>query len=94
MTESKKWYQSKLVLLGLAIVFVSVTGLVPSFLMGQGVTPEQLLVLETQYPGIKDALSGINAGEPWNKYIGTFLGALIVIFRTWFTKATIQKTLV
>lgn len=89
-TPVKKWYQSKIVLLGLTMTLITVTNLVTGFLTGQGVTPEQLESIQTVYPQIGESVAKLQAGESIFNVLGGIFGALVVVLRVWFTEAKVM----
>ena len=87
--EKKPWYKSKIFLLGIAMAMVGGTDLATGWLSGNGITADQINVLETALPSaaenIKDAIEGKN-------YFGIITsvgGFLTAIWRKWFTNTTI-----
>lgn len=87
---AKKWYQSKLVRLGLAMLLVVVTNLTTGFLTGQGVTPKQLETLQTVYPQIGENVAKLQAGESIFNVLGGIFGALVIVLRVWFTDSKVM----
>ena len=87
--EKKPWYKSKIFILGVVMALVGATDLAFGWLSGQGVTTDQVQVIQTQLPDlagqIKDAVSGKN-------YFGiiTAVGGFVTgIWRLWFTDTKI-----
>ena len=92
MTPTKKWYQSKLVLFGLVLVFVYGSNLLLSWL-GVNVTPEQIRAIEDTRPEIMDIVNRLKNGENVLSVIGSLAGVIIVIVRVWFTSALLPQSL-
>lgn len=92
MTPTKKWYQSKLVLFGLVLVFVYGSNLLLSWL-GGNVTPEQIRAIEDTRPEIMDIVNRLKNGENVLSVIGSLAGVIIVIVRVWFTSALLPQSL-
>lgn len=83
--STKKWYQSKIFLLGAVMFLVGVTNWATGWLTGRGVTPEQLQVIQDAQP---TAIEGIKEAIETKKYfdIVTSVGGFVtMIFRAWFT---------
>ncbi len=85
MTEKKPWYKSKIVLLGAGMILVFGSTLITNWLTGQGVTPEQITVLEEVKPEIVESVKDIQSGGKLLAEIGTIFGAVIIVVRKWFT---------
>lgn len=83
--EKKPWYQSKIVLLGLAMVTVFGSNLLNGWLTNLGVQPDQMELLQLTYPDMADAFRKASEGGTWLSAIGTIGGGLVVILRKWFT---------
>lgn len=92
-TSTKKWYQSKLVLLGLSVLFVFGGALLLRFLGNQGVTTEQMAVLQEQYPQIAESIKQIQSGQDIWQSLGALAGALVVIIRVWFTQKVLPQSM-
>lgn len=90
--STKKWYQSKLVLLGLSAVLLFGGALLYRYLINQGITQTQLDVLQQQYPDIKQAVEQIQAGQDVWQSVGTLFGALVIIVRTYFTTKLLPQS--
>ena len=90
MEQSKKWYQSKIALLGIVIALVGGTDFALGWISGQGVTVEQVQAVQTVYPqvaqGIKDAISSNNIFQA----LSVIAGSLTTVWRVWFTTAKIK----
>ena len=81
---TKKWYQSKIFLLGVVLAFVGGSDLALHWISGN-VTIDQVQIIQDAYPqladGIKDAVNGKN----YFGIITTIGGFLTAIWRKWFT---------
>lgn len=87
--EKKPWYKSKIFLLAVVMGVIGATDLAFGWLSGQGITAEQVQVVQTTLPNlsgdIKDAIEGKN-------YFGiiTAVGGFVTaIWRKWFTNTEI-----
>lgn len=85
MTEKKPWYKSKIILMGAGMIAVFGSTLLKNWLVGQGVTPEQMAVLEELKPDIVGNIENIQNGSNLLAEIGIIFGAVIIIVRKWFT---------
>lgn len=85
MEQKKPWYQSKLVLLGAVLVLVFGGNLATNFLVGNGVTPDQVEAVRLAYPDVADGIEQIKDGENLLNAIGAIGGALVMVLRKWFT---------
>lgn len=92
MEQTKKWYESKLVLFGLALVLVYGTNFLYGWL-GSNVTPEELEVIQDTKPDVLDIINRLRNGESVLNVIGTAAGVIIVIVRTWFTSKLLPQSL-
>lgn len=91
-TTTKPWYKSKIVLLGITAVLIFGGSLLYRFLLGSGVTPEQLAAIEQQNPQITAAIQQIQTGENVWQALGVLFGSLVVIVRVWFTNKLIPQS--
>lgn len=91
--STKKWYQSKIVLLGLAALLLFGGAMLYRYLINQGITQTQLDVLQQQYPDIKQAVEQIQSGQDIWQAVGALFGALVVIVRTFFTNKLLPQSL-
>lgn len=87
--QEKKWYQSKITLLGIAASVLFISNFVTGWLTGQGVSPEQFAILESAYPTIANAIKTLDSGASIITVLGAVINPLIVIWRVWFTNAKI-----
>lgn len=83
MNESKPWYKSKGVLLGLTTVFVFGGNALYGFLTPE-ITPEQFDAIANAEPVVKDIVQRLQNGESWMNLIGTISGVLFSVLRAWF----------
>ena len=90
---TKKWYQSKIVLLGLVSVLVFGSNLLLGFISGQGVTLEQIQAVEQARPDIAEAVKKLQSGGNILDVLGLLGGALIIIARVWFTNKLLPQSL-
>ena len=86
-TTTKKWYKSKIFLLGAVIGLIGATDLAFGWLSGQGVTPEQITVIESTLPGTADGIKDAIAGKNYFGIITALGGFVTAIFRAWFTSS-------
>lgn len=82
---TKKWYQSKIFLLGVVMALVGGTDLAFGWLSGAGVTPEQISVIDATLPGTADAVKDAVAGKNYFAIITAVGGFFTAIWRAWFT---------
>lgn len=87
-STTKKWYQSKLVLLGLVMAIVGGVYLAYHWLSGAGVTPEQINAIETALPGTADAVKQAIEEKNYLAALTAIGGFLAFIWRTWFTEGS------
>lgn len=86
--QTKKWYQSKIVLLGLVLGFVGASDLSFHWLSGN-VTAEQFAAVETQYPVLKDGIKQAIESKNIFGVVTTLGGFAAAIFRVWFTNTSL-----
>lgn len=82
---AKKWYQSKIFLLGVVLALVGGTDLAFGWLSGSGVTAEQINVIDATLPGTAEAVKDAVAGKNYFGIITALGGFLTAIWRAWFT---------
>lgn len=82
---TKKWYQSKLFLLGAVLALVGGTDLAFHWISGAGVTAEQINVIDATLPGTAEAVKQAIDGKNYLGIITALGGFLAAIWRTWFT---------
>lgn len=87
--ESKKWYQSKIVLLSLSTILIVGGNLLTGFLTGQGVTPEQLDAVAAAEPEVAEAIERVQTGDSILQIVAGLFPTLVLILRVWFTSTTI-----
>jgi hypothetical protein len=89
METKKKWWQSKIVLLGIATGAIALGNLATGFLSGQGVSPEQMNVLYDTQPAVAQAVAKLQSGENVISAVAGLFGPLIAVARIWFTSKAI-----
>lgn len=82
---TKKWYQSKIFLLGAVISLIGVTDLAFGWLSGHGVTQEQINVISATLPGVAESVKEAVAGKNYFGIITAIGGFVTSIWRYWFT---------
>ena len=90
MQTKKPWYKSKLFLLGLVMALVGGTDLATGWLSGNGVTPEQIQVIDNTLPQLSSDIKAAIQGKNYFGVITTLSGFLGMIWRKWFTKSEIE----
>lgn len=93
MEQTKKWYQSKIVLFGGALVLVFGSNLLLGFLTGQGVSAEQVQAIEQAQPAVAEAVKKLQSGANILDVIGLVAGAVITVARVWFTTRLIPQSI-
>jgi hypothetical protein len=88
---TKKWYESKIVLLALTIVLVAGTNLAFGWLTPK-VTPEQLAAIQAAYPQVADIITRLQNGESIFSLLSAIVGILIGLFRVWGTTKLIPQS--
>jgi hypothetical protein len=91
MEQSKKWWQSKIVLLALTLALVFSGNFVNVFLMQNGITDDQINAVAVNAPEIAAKLEGVNSLNELITALGAIIAPIIAIARIWFTSAQIQK---
>jgi len=77
MEETKKWWQSRTIQMGIALIIASLAFLATSFGL---VDVSQLEAAQNTIPEIKNGITLIHAGQIFAG-IGAIVGALVVYFR-------------
>lgn len=90
--NTKKWYQSKLVVLGLAITLVYGSNALLGWLSGSA-SVEQIQAIEETRPEVLDIVNRLKNGENILNVIGSVAGVIIVIVRVWFTDKLLPQSL-
>ena len=87
--EKKPWWKSKIALMGIVLAAVGVGNLAFGFVSGQGVTPDQIAAIQTNYPAIADNVrDAANGGNIFTALTGIG-GAFVSIWRIWYTNTLI-----
>lgn len=84
-TTTKKWYQSKIFLLGLVMALVGATDLSFGWLSGQGVTADQVNIIQNTLPGVADGVKDAVESRNYFQIITVVGGFITSIWRYWFT---------
>lgn len=84
--EKKPWYKSKIVVLGIVMGLVGATDLAFGWLSGQGVTPEQVQVIQTALPEVAGQIKDAVAGKNYFGILTAIGGFVTAIFRYWWTE--------
>ena len=87
--EKKPWYRSKIFVLGVVMGMVGVTDLATGWLSGQGVTSDQINVIQTALPAASENIKDAIAAKNYFGIITAAGGFLTAIWRKWFTNTTI-----
>ncbi len=89
--EAKKWYNSKIVLLAVAITLVFGGNAVNTFLLGNGVSQDQIDALAANAPEIAAKFQSVNSLGEFLTAFGAVAGPLLGILRIWFTSKPIAS---
>lgn len=86
--QTKKWYQSKIVLLSTLLVFIGGSDIFTGWISGQ-ITTDQIQVVTQAYPDLKNGL--VKSVESKNVFqaISVLSGFAISVWRIWFTNTKI-----
>jgi len=82
--ETKKWYQSKIFILGILLVFTGLSDAFTHWITGS-VTVDQIQVVQTAYPELYKGISDAIATKNYAGVILAIVGFLNLIWRGWFT---------
>lgn len=85
-TTTKKWYQSKIFLLGIVLGVVGATDLAFGWLSGHGVTAEQINVIQTTLPDLANNVKDAVIAKNYFGIITAVGGFVTAIWRYWFTE--------
>jgi hypothetical protein len=86
--QSKKWYQSKIVILAILLVFIGGSDLFTGWISGQ-LTVDQINTVTQAYPDLKDGLLKSVEGKNVFQAIQVLSGFVFAIWRVWFTNTKI-----
>lgn len=89
MEEKKPWYRSKIIQLALVSILVFGSNWLSGWLTMQGVTPDQMDAIAHANQPVQDAVESVKNGGNIISAIGSLFGVITLIFRAWFTNATI-----
>jgi len=89
METTKKWYQSKIFLLGLVMGIVGLSDFAFGWLSGQGISDEQILVVQNTLPGVGQQIKEAVEGKQYFDIITAVGGFVTAIWRKWFTSESI-----
>ena len=87
--EKKPWYKSKIVLLGLVMALIGLSDLAFGWISGQGVTAEQVQIIDTQLPNLSGQIKAAIEGKNYFAIISALGGFVTAIWRIWFTDKAI-----
>lgn len=88
-STTKKWYQSKLFLLGVVLALTGVSDLTLHWISGNA-TLEQVQAVQTAYPQLSDGIKQAVEGKNYFAIITTVAGFLTAIWRAWFTNGKVS----
>lgn len=83
-TEKKPFFKSKIALFALTLIAVFGGNLLFNFVSGE-VSPDQIAAIEQTYPQVVEIIERLKQGESVLSLLGTAIGVIIFIARTWFT---------
>jgi len=86
--ETKKWYQSKIII----ICAIAISAIVANHFTGfisANATAEQIQAVQAFDPAIAETLKDVKSGQNWFSSAGTLLFTAIAFIRIWFTKKQI-----
>lgn len=86
--QTKKWYQSKLFILGVLLAFTGVSDLFLHWISGS-VTIEQIQDVQTAYPDLYNGIADAISAKNYFGIITAIAGFLTLIWRGWFTNSAI-----
>lgn len=89
--ETKKWYQSKTILIAVTTFLVAGSDLLFKWLSGEGVTQTQIGAIQGAYPDIAEGIRGLQSGESIYQFISMLVSVGVTVFRVWFTESKIAK---
>lgn len=84
-TTTKKWYQSKIFLLGVVMALVGATDFAFGWLSGQGVSADQVSIIQNTLPGVADGVKDAVEARNYFQIITVVGGFITSIWRYWFT---------
>jgi hypothetical protein len=91
MTEKKKWYQSKIAGFGILLALVALSNLGWGW-AGVNIPADQIDAMRELYPQGVDIVERLKGGESIFSVVGAIFGIIIAVWRIWFTKAEIEKS--
>jgi hypothetical protein len=86
--QTKKWYQSKIVLLSMLLVFVGGSDIFTGWISGQ-ITTDQIDAVAQAYPALKDGLFKSVESKNVFQAIQVLSAFVFAIWRIWFTNTKI-----
>jgi hypothetical protein len=87
--EKKPWYKSKIFLLGCVMALVGGTDLAFGWLSGNGITADQINVIQTTLPELGGDVKAAIDGKNYFGIITAVGGFVTAIWRKWFTSTEI-----
>lgn len=87
--EKKKWWQSKIALLGIVMGTIGLSDLSFGWLSGQGVTTEQIQAVQTALPNVAEQIKDAVAAKNYFGVITSLGGFVTAIWRVWYTNTQI-----
>lgn len=89
--EKKPWYKSKIVAAGLVLILTAVSDAVFGFVSGNGITVDQVQVIQTAYPAAAEGIKDAVAANDVFRALSAATGFLVAIWRVWFSPVAIQQ---
>lgn len=92
--NTKKWYQSKIVLIAIAMAGTFGYNILSAFLGNQGVTPDQLSAIQQAYPELSGKIGDLTSGGLTVTNIVGFLGSVgTLVARIFFTSKLLPQSI-
>ena len=88
MDSSKKWYQSKIILLSLTAISALVANHLTGFITGH-TTAAQVEAVVALDPAVGEFVKAVKGGQNWFTAAGTLVFSVVAVIRAWFTTESI-----
>lgn len=89
MEQKKPWYKSKITLAGILLALAGLSNVTFGFVTGEGVTPEQIAVINATYPKLAEQVAQLAKGGEIFSGITAIAGTLVAVWRVWYTRTII-----
>lgn len=86
--NTKKWYESKIVVISLISVATLIANHLTGFITGHA-TDAQIQAVSALDPAVGEFVKAVKGGQNWFTAAGTLIFSVVAVIRTWWTSTKI-----